>query len=113
MNTGMLPATKIAGLTVTRLIIGGNPFSGFSHQGSERDEAMLNYSTTERLKETLRRAEAAGINTVIMRSDLYVHRILREYYNEGGTLQWIAQVGADSGLDTMIRALDETVAAGA
>jgi hypothetical protein len=111
INAGMLPTTQIAGLTVTRLIIGGNPFSGFSHQGRERDEAMLNYYTTERLKETLRRAEAAGINTVIMRSDLHVHRILREYYNEGGTLQWIAQVGADSGLDTMISALDATVAA--
>jgi hypothetical protein len=107
----MLPTTQIAGLTVTRLIIGGNPFSGFSHQGRERDEAMLNYYTTERLKETLRRAAAAGINTVIMRSDLYVHRVLREYYNEGGTLQWIAQVGADSGFDTIIRAVDATVAA--
>jgi hypothetical protein len=48
---------------------------------------------------------------VIMRSDLHVHRLLREYYNEGGKLQWIAQVGADSGLDTMIRALDAAMAA--
>lgn len=106
----MLPTIKMAGLEVTRLIVGGNPFSGFSHQNRERDEAMLNYYTTERLKETLRRAEAAGINTVIMRSDLHVHRLLREYYNEGGTLQWIAQVGADSGLDTLTRALDAAVA---
>lgn len=107
----MLPTVDLCGLTVTRLILGGNPFSGFSHQSHERDEEMLNYYTTERLKETLRRAETAGINTTIMRSDLHVHRLLREYYNEGGTLQWIAQVGADSGQQTVSQAIDVAVAA--
>lgn len=107
----MLPTVDLCGLTVSRLIVGGNPFSGFSHQSHERDEEMLNYYTTERLKETLRRAESAGINTTIMRSDLHIHRLLREYYNEGGHIQWIAQVGADSGQQTMLRALDAAVAA--
>ena len=109
----MLPTIDLCGLEVTRLIIGGNPFSGFSHQSRQRDEAMLDYYTTERLKETLRRAEAAGINTTIMRSDLHVHRLLREYYNEGGTLHWIAQCGADSGAPSVPRAIDRAVAAGA
>ncbi len=109
----MLPTIDLCGLKITRLIIGGNPFSGFSHQSRERDEEMLDYYTTERLKETLRRAEAAGINTTIMRSDLHVHRLLREYYNEGGTLQWIAQCGADSGARSIPQAIDRAVAAGA
>ncbi|NLC59225.1 MAG: hypothetical protein GX774_20500 [Armatimonadetes bacterium] len=109
----MLPTIDLCGLSVTRLILGGNPFSGFSHQSHERDEEMLNYYTVERLKETLRRAEAAGLNTTIMRSDLHVHRLLREYYNEGGTLQWIAQVGADSGQQSVSQAIDAAVAAGA
>jgi hypothetical protein len=107
----MLPTVDLCGLTITRLIIGGNPFSGFSHQSHERDEEMLNYYTTERLKETLRRAEAAGINTTIMRSDPHIHRLLREYYNEGGQIQWIAQVGGDSGQETVARAIDVAVAA--
>ncbi len=109
----MLPVVDICGLAVSRLIVGGNPFSGFSHQSRERDEEMLDYYTTERLKETLGRAEAAGVTTTIMRSDLHVHRLLREYYNEGGTIQWIAQVGADSGASSIPQAADRAAAAGA
>ena len=109
----MLPTIDLAGLEVSRLIIGGNPFSGFSHQSRERDEEMLDYYTTARLKETLDRAVAAGINTTIMRSDPHIHRLVREYRNDGGTIQWIAQVGADSGTRTLPQAIDRAVAAGA
>jgi len=91
----MLPRVDFCGLEVSRLIIGGNPFSGFSHQSPERDREMLDYYTVARIKETLARAEAAGINTAIMRSDAHIHRMLREHYNEGGAVQWIAQVPGD------------------
>jgi len=46
---------------VSRLCIGGNPFSGFSHQSQERSEEMLEYFTPDRIRGTLRAAEAAGI----------------------------------------------------
>ena len=46
---------------VTRFVIGGNPFSGFSHQGPQRDKEMVRYYTVARIKEALRKAEAAGI----------------------------------------------------
>ena len=91
----MLPRVDFCGLQVSRLILGGNPFSGFSHQSGERDREMLDYYTVARIKETLARAEAAGINTAIMRSDAHIHRLLREYSNEGGQIQWIAQVPGD------------------
>lgn len=109
----MLPTIDLCGLTVSRLIIGGNPFSGFSHQSRERDEAMLDYYTTSRLKETLARAEAAGIDTAMMRSDHHIHRLLREYRNDGGRLQWLAQVGGDSEAKTMLAACDAAVHYGA
>jgi hypothetical protein len=48
-----------------------------------------------------------------MRSDTHIHRVLREYYNEGGRLQWIAQVGRDSEAFTLERAIDRAVGAGA
>jgi len=89
----MLPTVDLCGIEVSRLMIGGNPFSGFSHQTPERDQEMMDYYTADRMKEALRRAEAAGINTSIMRSDLHIERIVREYYNEGGTIQWIMQIG--------------------
>ena len=34
----MLPRVDFCGLPVSRLAIGGNPISGFSHQGEQRDE---------------------------------------------------------------------------
>jgi hypothetical protein len=88
---------KIGGLLVSKLIVGGNPFSGFSHQGSARDMEMKRYYTTERIKQTLREAERAGINTHLGRADHHVMRFLMEYWDEGGTLQWIAQTCPEIG----------------
>ncbi len=84
-------------LTVSRFILGSNPFSGFSHQGVDRDLAMKRYFTTSRIKETLRQAEALGITTLIARMDHHVMRLLLEYWDEGGALQWFAQTCPEVG----------------
>jgi hypothetical protein len=78
-------------IQATRLILGGNPFSGFSHQGSDRDLAMKRYYTTEAIKRTLREAEALGIYTFIGRADHHISRVLYEYWDQGGAIQWFAQ----------------------
>ncbi len=97
MSANALPKVPVGGLLVTRLILGSNPFAGVSHQSAARNTDMLNYHTMERIKETLRRAAAAGINSTVMRLDAFTLRVMREYRNEGGDLQWIAQVGRDAG----------------
>jgi hypothetical protein len=84
-------------LTVSRLILGSNPFSGFSHQGIERDDEMRHYFTTEHIKQTLRDAEKVGVNTLIARTDFHVMRMLMEYRDEGGILQWFAQTCPEVG----------------
>jgi len=88
---------SIGDLAVSKLIIGGNPFSGFSHQTPERDQQMLDYYTTEHIKQDFRRAEELGINTHIGRADHHIMRVLREYWNEGGSIQWIAQTCPEIG----------------
>ena len=55
--TATMPTIEIAGLQVSRLILGGNPFSGFSHQDAATDRAMLHYYTAENIKRDFRRAE--------------------------------------------------------
>jgi len=90
-----LDKVRVGPMEVTRLVIGGNPFSGFSHQGPDRDREMIRYYTAARVKEALRRAEAAGINTLFARADNHVMRLLTEYWDEGGTIQWIAQTSAE------------------
>jgi len=94
MNTDLV---KLGALSVSRFIIGGNPFSGFSHQTHQRDAEMLHYHTVERIKDTLRRAEALGVTTHLGRADHFVMRVLLEYWNEGGTIQWIAQTCPEVG----------------
>lgn len=87
----VLPCVALGGLKVSRLIVGGNPFSGNSHQCRERDREMVSYYTVERIKATLRACEEASVNTLIARADQFICRVLTEYWAEGGTIQWIAQ----------------------
>ncbi len=109
----MLPTVDFCGLEVTRLVIGANPFAGFSHQNAERDAAMVAYYTPERIRETWRRAEAAGINTMVTNNETpHVIQSVREYLAEGGPLQWIAQL-TDRPYDSMIAAIDDAVEIGA
>jgi len=86
-----LPHVKLGTLSVSRLIIGGNPFSGFSHLTPELDRQMQRYFTVARIKETLAEAERLGINTACLRADNHVMRLLGEYREEGGKIQWLAQ----------------------
>jgi hypothetical protein len=92
---------QIGDAKVSRFILGSNPFSGFSHQGADMDLAMVRYYTAARIKETIREAEALGINTMIGRTDLHVVRLLLEYWDEGGCMQWFAQTCPEVGSSEM------------
>lgn len=91
----MLPVIKLRDHEISRLIIGGNPFSGNSHMNWEKSNEMANYYTTEVIKKTLFRCEECGINTMVLRADEHIFRIIREYRNEGGCLKWIAQTAPE------------------
>jgi len=90
-NIKGLPAGRIGNVTISRLICGGNQFSGWSHS---RDltyvsELFKAYSTDEKIMESLELYEENGINTIITGSS----KVLNKYWNErGGRIQWIAQV---------------------
>ncbi len=106
-----LSPIKIGNVTISRMIIGGNPFSGFSHQGVPRDKEMVHYHTTARIKETLRLAEKLGINSHISRGDHHVLRYLTEYWDEGGKMQWICQTCPEVG--NLNRVIDNGLSYGA
>ncbi len=90
-----LPGIKIGDHNVSKLIVGGNPFSGNSHQSGQLSREMRDYHTNEKIKETLRECERCGINTLQSRGDNHMMRMLNEYWNEGGQLQWIAQTASE------------------
>ncbi|MGA2617587.1 MAG: hypothetical protein ABSF26_08265 [Thermoguttaceae bacterium] len=86
-----LPCVMIGSLGVSKLIVGGNPLSGISHQSGDADGQMLDYFTVARIKEVLGECERRGINTLLARCDNFIARVIHEYRREGGKMQWIAQ----------------------
>jgi len=89
--------TQFGKLKVSRFILGGNPFAGFSHQGAEKDKEMVKYFTCAKIKKTLAEAEKLGINAFVGRADNHIIRMLQEYWNEGGKIQWFAQTCPEHG----------------
>ncbi len=86
-----LPAGKIGNVKISRLICGGNQFSGWSHS---RDLTYLRelfraYNTNEKIIETLELCEEKGINTIISSSS---ENLIKYWKERGGHIQWIAQV---------------------
>jgi hypothetical protein len=106
-----LGTVKIGNVTVSKMLVGGNTFSGFSHQTPAKDGVMRHWHTTARIKETLARAERAGINTHMARGDHHVMRYLMEYWDEGGRIQWFAQTCPELG--PISRGIDNALAGGA
>ena len=91
-----IPTVRLGSLEVSRFIIGGNPFSGFSHQSKDRDAEMRAWYTDERIVETLFQAEALGLTTAILRGDDHIARCLAEYWRQGGTMRWVAQTASQA-----------------
>lgn len=92
---GGIPQVDFGQARVSRLIVGGNPVSGFSHQSRAMDEEMMDYFSAANVKKLLAACERAGINTWQSRADRHILRLLREYRNEGGRIQWIAQTASE------------------
>ena len=82
---------------ISRLIVGGNPVSANSHVSQKLDEEMGDYFTSANIKKMLADCERAGINTWQSRGDRHIMRLLHEYRQEGGNLQWIAQTASEYG----------------
>jgi len=103
-----MQSVKIGGLDVSRLVLGSNMFSGFSHVSPDKDREMIRYYTCARIKEALRRAESLGVNTIIARGDHHMLRVMLEYWDEGGALKWFGQTCPELGTPEKVLA---TVAA--
>jgi hypothetical protein len=93
-KTGRFPAGKIKDLSLSRLICGGNLISGFAHS---RDliyvsSLLRNYFTDEKIYQTWQLCEREGIDTMLLRIDDHVIRLVNTYRKEyGGKFKWVAQ----------------------
>ncbi len=85
------PMGRIGNVSISRLIIGGNQFSGWSHS---RDlpylrELFRAYSSEEKIMDTLELCEETGVNAMISGGSGHLNKYWKE---RGGRIQWIAQV---------------------
>ena len=112
----MLPQVNFCGIELSKLIIGANPFGGYSHLSPEIDRAMEQFHTEEKIFESWSRAYAAGITAfaTTTRTEKVLDATCK-YLANGGPMKWLAQVefdGADPE-NTMYDAIDRSAAAGA
>jgi hypothetical protein len=98
-----LPTGRIKDLQISRLLLGGNLLTHFTHSRDLKYVYNLtaHYNTEEKILETMAVAEAHGVNTLVIHTAPGVVSMLKKYrYKQGGKIQWIicptAQVDSDS-----------------
>jgi len=88
-----LPTIKLGTLEVSRLILGSNPFFGFTHDNPQATpEEMKQWYTPERIMAVMDQAAEQGITAVW--TPCYEHwvKLWNAYQDKGGKLKiWIAQ----------------------
>ncbi len=90
-----MPVGKLGNLLVSRIFLGCNQVSGYSHGRDLRylPELMRAYQTDEKVLETWQLCEECGINTLL--SDPFDRpvRLMKKYRRErGGSIRWISEV---------------------
>ena len=89
------PTGKLGALDVTRLILGCNQVSGYSHSRDLKyvGRLMNEYQTDERVLNTWQLCEEQGINTLLSDPFEKPARLMKRYRKErGGKIQWISEV---------------------
>ncbi|MDK1030484.1 MAG: hypothetical protein QGD94_00580 [Planctomycetia bacterium] len=91
----MIPKVKVGGLDISRLIIGTNPFFGFSHFSAARSEWLKRYFTDERIEEILECCVGAGMNATIAQPKPRYRKIMdRVEKNTGVHIVFFATPGS-------------------
>jgi hypothetical protein len=81
-----LPTVRFQNHDITRLVIGSNPFYGYSHFNVLLDRFMREYYTQDRRIEVLKAAERAGINTWQVHYNDPTIEDWKRYRAEGGRM---------------------------
>ena len=95
------------GHSISKLIIGDNPFNGHSYitQYVTREE-MIDYHTEDKILEAMHKMEDLGITTMLPLAEPYMIRILRHYRNNGGKMKFIFQCYSPMNPDASMRQME-------
>ncbi len=107
-----LPAIRLGTLEVSRLILGSNPFWGYSHKSARLDEEMRRFHTDERIAQILDEAASCGLTALASPPDERWTNLWIRYTAGGGKLKtWISQCHGNP--EQMLQEIDRSVRAGA
>lgn len=97
-----IPHGRIGNVQISRLLLGGNLLTHFTHSRDLRYVYNLaaHYNTDDKIIETMAIAEQHGINTLVIHTVPHILDTLRKYRFElGGKMQYIICVTAPVGND--------------
>jgi len=89
---GDLPQGKIGNLSVSRILLGGNLLTHFTHSRDLKYVYNLcaHYNTDDKIMDTMALAEKHGVNTLVVHTVPAILATLNQYRQErGGKIQWI------------------------
>lgn len=84
-----MPQLKLGRHSVSRLIVGGNPFHGYSHFNRLLSDTMKEWAGREKVCEILADCERNGINTWQFSHHERGMGDLARYREKGGGIQWL------------------------
>ncbi len=113
-----LPKGKIGDLEISRLLLGGNLLTHYTHSRDLRyvNSLAAHYNTGEKILDTLALAEEHGINTLVIHNVSATMETLKKHRQRGGKMQWITctrHALANSNLAEFGRQVEELVDYGA
>jgi hypothetical protein len=103
--TCQVPKMKFGNAQISRLVLGCNQFSGFSHFNSAYDGLMREWFTMERACEVMHHAESFGINAFQYTTKGRCPQDWERYLSEGGKMHLLAGDSGDDGPEAMVQKL--------
>jgi hypothetical protein len=90
-----VPKMKFGSAQISRLVLGTNPFYGYSHFTGNLDFAMRQWYTPERIVEVMHRANQYGVNAFNYVNIGRTSQDFQKFLDEGGKMHLVAQIIGD------------------
>jgi hypothetical protein len=91
-----VPKMKFGDAEIGRLVLGTNPFYGFSHFNRNLDFAMRQWYTPERIAEVMLRANRYGVNAFNYVNLGRSNQDYQKFLDAGGKMHLVAQILGDA-----------------
>src|SRR5579885_1235011 len=90
-----VPKMKFGNAEISRLVLGTNPFYGYSHYSPNLDYSMREWYTPARIHEIMRRCSQYGINAFNYVNLGRSTQDFQQFVDAGGKLHLVAQIIGD------------------